>query len=125
MLPVTAFITGSRGENPHRTAASLRFLKNTYIRIYVNKLTLSVSRDVAERAKARARRLGSLSAVVEDFLWTLDGEGLADVLCRDLDLECGLLPSPGEVAAGRPRAVGPPASELVAELRRERYDDIS
>gem|GEM_PF-4684572 len=42
----------------------------------MNKLTLSVSRDVAERAKARARRLGSLSAVVEDFLWTLDGEGL-------------------------------------------------
>jgi hypothetical protein len=103
----------------------LRFLKNTYIRIYMNRLTLSVSRDVAERAKARARRLGSLSAVVEDFLWTLDGEGLADVLCRDLDLECGLLLSPGEVAAGRPRAVGPPASELVAELRRERYDDIS
>ncbi len=91
----------------------------------MNRLTLSVSRDMAERAKARARRLGSLSAVVEDFLWTLDGEGLADVLCRDLDLECGLLLSPGEVAAGLLRAVGPPASGLVAELRRERYDDIS
>ena len=84
-----------------------------------------MSGDVVERAKSKARRLGSLSAVVEDFLWTLDGEGLVDVLCRDLSLECDAFLSPGEVAARRPKALGRPAFELVAELRRGRLDDIS
>ena len=58
-------------------------------------------------------------SVEEDFLWTLD------VLCGDLGLECGALLPPGEVAARRPKALGRPASELVAELRRGRLDDIS
>lgn len=91
----------------------------------MKKVTLSMSGDVVERAKSKARRLGSLSAVVEDFLWTLDGEGLVDVLCRDLSLECDAFLSPGEVAARRPKALGRPAFELVAELRRGRLDDIS
>ncbi len=78
-----------------------------------------------ERTESRAWRLGSLSAVVEDFLWTLDGEGLVDVLCGDLGLECDAFPPLGEVAARRPKALGRPASELVAELRRGRLDDIS
>ena len=77
-----------------------------------------MSGDVVERAELKARRLGSLSAVVEDFLWTLDGEGLVDVLCGDLGLECDAFLPPGEVAARRSKALGRPASELVAELRR-------
>ncbi len=91
----------------------------------MKKVTLSMSGDVVERAKSKAKRLGSLSAVVEDFLWTLDGEGLVDVLCRDLGLECDAFLPPGEVTARRPKALGQPASELVAELRRARLDDIS
>ncbi len=78
-----------------------------------------------ERVESRAWRLGSLSAVVEDFLWTLDGEGLVDVLCKDLGLECDAFQPPGEVAARRPKALGRPASELVAELRRGRVDNMS
>jgi hypothetical protein len=84
-----------------------------------------MSGDVVERAESKARRLGSLSAVVEDFLWTLDGEGLVDVFCGDLGLECDAFLPPGEVAARRSKAFGRPASELVAELRRGRLDDIS
>ena len=84
-----------------------------------------MSGEVVERAKSKARRLGSLSAVVEDFLWTLDGEGLVDVLCGDLGLECDAFLPPGEVTARRPKALGQPASELVAELRRGHFDDIS
>jgi len=57
--------------------------------------------------------------VEEDFLWTLD------VLCGDLGLECDAFLPPGEAAARRPKALGRPASELVAELRRGRLDDIS
>ncbi len=91
----------------------------------MKKVILSISGDVAERAESKARRLGSLSAVVEDFLWTLDGEGPVDVLCGDLGLECDAFLPPGEVAARRLKALGRPASELVAELRRGRLDDIS
>ena len=89
--------------------------------MYVKKLTLSIREDLAERAKARTRRLGSLSRVVEDFLESIDGEGLADALCRELGLDCAEpLTTPGEIAARRPRALGPPAATLVAEMRRER-----
>jgi hypothetical protein len=91
----------------------------------VKKVTLFMSGDVVERAKSKAKRFSSLSAVVEDFLWTLDGEGLVDVLCRDLGLECDAFQPPGEVAARRPKTLGRSASELVAELRRSRLDDIS
>ncbi len=67
-------------------------------------------------AAERARRLGSAA---EDFPWILDA------LCGDLGLECDAFLPPGEVAARRPKALGRPASELVAELRRGRLDDIS
>ncbi len=61
-----------------------------------------------------AERTYSQSASTEDFLWTLD------VLCRDLGYDAFQPP-----AARRPKALGRPASELVAELRRGRFDDIS
>jgi hypothetical protein len=87
----------------------------------VKKLTLSIRGDLAERAKTRARRLGSLSAVFEDFLGSFDGEHIADSLCRELGLNCDdALLAPGEVASRRPKALGGPAAEVVAELRRGR-----
>lgn len=87
----------------------------------MKKLTLSVRSDLAERSKIRARRLGSLSALFEDFLTSFDGEDIADSLCRELSLNCNdVLLAPGEVASHRPKGLGRPTSEIVAELRRGR-----
>lgn len=89
----------------------------------MKKLTLSVNGDLAKRAKMRARPFGSLSMLVGDFLGSLDGEELATSLCRELRLYCDEpLLTPGEVVSRRPKAVGRPTSELVAELRRTRAD---
>ncbi|MCC6020299.1 MAG: hypothetical protein LM577_02885 [Thermoproteaceae archaeon] len=71
------------------------------------KLTLSVRGDIVDRVGARHRAPGSLSALVEDFLETLDGESLADSLCSELGINCEEpLLAPGEVISRRPRSAG-------------------
>jgi len=90
----------------------------------VKKLTLSVREETLRRVRAVLSRAGlktSISELFDDYIALMDGEGLAAELCSELKLDCGgQFYTPDEVKAKRPAALGPPASELVKELRRAR-----
>ncbi|MEM0276879.1 hypothetical protein [Pyrobaculum sp.] len=90
----------------------------------MKKLTLSVREEALRRVRAVLGRSGlktSISELFDDYIALLDGEGLAEELCRELGVDCGgRITTPEEVKAKRPASLGAPTSELVRELRRAR-----